>query len=354
MPMENGQVTFTNGVFVGLNIWGQFEMIPRTPLSGEDLDAMLVDLGLMLENFVTRDGQNAPIKNLPMSGYRHTGVGKAGSRDEYATLEQLQDSDEFIPPDNVMGEPNAIEVFTTPNYRTLKLGQVVRFFIEEDNTGPVTLDVNNIRPIPLKTLDNEELQNGDLLSGRPLEAMYDGTSWRITSVTTVAGGMGGTGGLTQSQVLALMASWARRTSTARIPDDRISTAIARRTQIAGFLSQSQILALFAEWTRASSTANVPNDRISDDIARVNQLVNFLNQGQVDARIEALAPGIRSVVRVIATVVSYDAAQNRFEDFSGNEVPIPDGAIVTLPRTAYDAAVADADFTPNPKAIFLTR
>ena len=37
----------------------------------------------------------------------------------------------------------------------------------------------------------------------------------------------------------------------------------------------------------------------------------------------------------------------------NAVTVHDGAIVTLTQAVYDAAVADADFTPNENAIFLT-
>lgn len=62
----------------------------------------------------------------------------------------------------------------------------------------------------------------------------------------------------------------------------------------------------------------------------------------------------SPVIIVSNIASYDAAANQFEDAAGNGVAIPDGAIVTLPQAVYDAAVADADVTPNPDAIFLTR
>ena len=62
----------------------------------------------------------------------------------------------------------------------------------------------------------------------------------------------------------------------------------------------------------------------------------------------------SPVILIANIASYDAAQNRFEDSSGDEVVVPDGSIVSLTQAVYDAAVADSGFTPNKNAIFLTR
>ena len=58
--------------------------------------------------------------------------------------------------------------------------------------------------------------------------------------------------------------------------------------------------------------------------------------------------------IISNIASYDATQNRFEDSRGNEIVVPDGAIVTLTQAIYDAAVSDAGFTPNANAIFLTR
>ena len=62
----------------------------------------------------------------------------------------------------------------------------------------------------------------------------------------------------------------------------------------------------------------------------------------------------SPVIIVSNIASFDATQNRFEDSSGNEVMVPDGSIVTLTQAVYDAAVSDAEFTPNAAAIFLTR
>ena len=76
----------------------------------------------------------------------------------------------------------------------------------------------------------------------------------------------------------------------------------------------------------------------------------LSQGEVDARVLAV-PG---PVIIVSNIASFDAVENRFEDSSGNEVVVPNGAIVTLTQVVYDAAVADAQFTPNANAIFLTR
>lgn len=66
---------------------------------------------------------------------------------------------------------------------------------------------------------------------------------------------------------------------------------------------------------------------------------------------AVTPG---PVIIVSNITSFDATQNRFEDSSGDEVVVPNGAIVTLTQAVYDAAVTASSFTPNAAAIFLTR
>src|ERR1700744_453939 len=42
-------------------------------------------------NCLTRDGQGQPTANLPMAGFRHTGVQNAVNRSDYAAFGQVQD-----------------------------------------------------------------------------------------------------------------------------------------------------------------------------------------------------------------------------------------------------------------------
>ena len=42
-------------------------------------------------NCLTRDGQGQPTANLPMAGFRHTGVQNAVNRTDYAAFGQVQD-----------------------------------------------------------------------------------------------------------------------------------------------------------------------------------------------------------------------------------------------------------------------
>lgn len=62
--------------------------------------------------------------------------------------------------------------------------------------------------------------------------------------------------------------------------------------------------------------------------------------------------IMAGLNIITNIASYDATQNRFEDSSGNAVTVHNGASVALAESVYDAAVADAGFTPPAGAVYL--
>jgi|DEB0MinimDraft_6_1074348.scaffolds.fasta_scaffold40803_2 hypothetical protein len=49
------------------------------------------DFATGINNCLTKDGQNTPTANLPMGGYKHTGVGSATAGDEYLSYGQLLD-----------------------------------------------------------------------------------------------------------------------------------------------------------------------------------------------------------------------------------------------------------------------
>lgn len=55
-------------------------------------DARENDIATALNNRIMRDGGNKPSANLPMAGYKHTGVGDASADDEYAAKGQMDDA----------------------------------------------------------------------------------------------------------------------------------------------------------------------------------------------------------------------------------------------------------------------
>ncbi len=77
-------------------------------------------------NCLTRDGQGQPTANLPMAGFRHTGVQNAVNRSDYAALAQLQDGI-AINWAVAAGSADAITATYAPALTALVDGQLCRF-----------------------------------------------------------------------------------------------------------------------------------------------------------------------------------------------------------------------------------
>lgn len=60
-----------------------------TPISSTKMDAEFDGVATGLTNCVTKDGQTTITANLPMAGFRHTGVGDGVSATDYASLGQV-------------------------------------------------------------------------------------------------------------------------------------------------------------------------------------------------------------------------------------------------------------------------
>ena len=63
------------------------------------------DFATGINTCLTKDGQNTPTANLPMGGYKHTGVGDATAGDEYLSYGQLLDVSKAV-----------LSAGTAPNY----------------------------------------------------------------------------------------------------------------------------------------------------------------------------------------------------------------------------------------------
>ena len=133
---------------------------------------------------------------------------------------------------------------------------------------------------------------------------------------------------------------------------------ATRDNIAAINAAAQWLTIELKY-KFEGTSLAP-DVAHDEIDRIWFGINnasFPRQqtaAEVTAIANARAAATPGPVIIISNIASFDAAANRFEDGGGKEVAVPNGSIVLLTQAIYDAAVADAEFTPNPNAVFLTR
>lgn len=92
------------GVFDRLYSWAS-DKLAGIKIRADRMDAEFDNVKSGLENCVTRDGQNLPSADLPMGGFKHTGVAAGSASDEYATYGQLTGQ---IAPESVTTSTGAV------------------------------------------------------------------------------------------------------------------------------------------------------------------------------------------------------------------------------------------------------
>jgi len=117
-------------------------------ISSSRMDADSNDIANEITNSIAADGQTVPTANLPMGAFKHTNVGAATARTDYARTSQVQDST-FTSLGTVAGT-NTITAAATPTLTAYLAGQ--RFAIIPANTvtAAATLNVDSVGALTIK------------------------------------------------------------------------------------------------------------------------------------------------------------------------------------------------------------
>lgn len=129
---------------------------------------------------LNKNGLNSPTTNLPMGGFRHTGVGNGVARTDYAAVGQVQDSSVQWGGTSG-GTSTAFTISLTPAITAYAAGQVIRWIANAAVTGAATINVNSLGT---KTLQRQgtALAGNEFKANDIVEMVYDGTNFQITSV----------------------------------------------------------------------------------------------------------------------------------------------------------------------------
>lgn len=152
-------------------------VVTQTLITSNWANTTLNDLAAAVTQSIARDGQTTITANLPMNGFRHTGVGNPTARNQYATLSMVQDAGHVRLTD-VLGT-NAITGNLPGNPTALVVGQIVELIPASANSGPVTLNIGGMGAYPVRTNSGNELGSGNLQAGQPYLLMFNGVSWLI-------------------------------------------------------------------------------------------------------------------------------------------------------------------------------
>jgi len=136
------------------------------------------DFATGINTCLTKDGSNSPSANLPMGGYKHTGVANASAGDEYLSYAQLLDVSKAV---TTAGTAPAYTVSLTPTPAAYFDGMSFDIECHADTTGAAaTLNVNGLgaKPLYVKRVStlNRDLHEFELSQGGAYRVTYEAGS----------------------------------------------------------------------------------------------------------------------------------------------------------------------------------
>jgi hypothetical protein len=167
MPRNSGTYTLPSGNPVSAG----------TVIEADWANNTLADIAAAISASLAKDGQTTPTANLPMGGFRHTGVGDASARSQYASAAQVQDGAL-----NIAGSVAGTDTVTASLDPAIALyadGMEVVLVPANTVTGAATLSLNGLTARPVVKYSGVALVAGDMAAGIPAVLRYDlaNTRW---------------------------------------------------------------------------------------------------------------------------------------------------------------------------------
>lgn len=163
----------------------QAAFVPSKVISSTAVNSNFSDIASALSDSIAKDGQTVPTANLPMGGFRHTGVGNGSARSDYAALGQVQDATVQWG-GTAGGTGNAATLTPSPAITAYAAGQVFRFVSSAANSGAVTLAVSGLAAKDVQSPLGSALSANAIVASGLCEVTYDGTAFRLSSVAATA------------------------------------------------------------------------------------------------------------------------------------------------------------------------
>lgn len=182
----NGSGTFQ------INTAGQ-PVVTGTVISSTAFNALTADLATGLSTCVTKDGQTNPTANLPMAGYKLTGLGSGSANTDSATLGQVQSNTVSLI--GSISGTNTITGSLSPAIAAYAAGQMFWFVAANANTGATTININSLGAKSITKNGTTALAANDIKSGQTVVIVYDGTQFQLIGSSLA--------GITTSAVTAL-------------------------------------------------------------------------------------------------------------------------------------------------------
>lgn len=154
------------------------DFVSGTTISSSQVDANFSTIVSEITNSLPRDGQAAPTANLPMGGFKLTGLGNGSAAGDSAPLGQIA-ANAYVWGGTAGGTADALTLTPVPAHTTYAAGKMFRFIAAGTNTGAATVNVSGLG---VKNIYNNgsALAAGAIENGKIYEIVYDGTQFNLS------------------------------------------------------------------------------------------------------------------------------------------------------------------------------
>jgi hypothetical protein len=163
-----------SGTFV-INSTGQ-PVVTGTTISSTMFNALTADLATGLSTAICKDGQQTVTANIPLGGFKLTGLGAATAVADAPQYAQVQNSASHVLT-SVSGT-NTILGTASPTPAAYASGQVFILVPANTNTGATTLNVSSLGAKNV-FFRGAACSGGELVIGVPSFVEYDGTQFNV-------------------------------------------------------------------------------------------------------------------------------------------------------------------------------
>lgn len=165
------------------------------PIRSDRMQGQDQDMADALTASIAKDGQTTPTANLPMGGFKHTGVAVASSRTDYLRASQAQDNDLVT---YTASGTDTYSITPAPAVTSYTTGQAWMVLFTNANTGAATLNVSGLGAKDICKATSSAVVSGDITAGMMAKCVYDGTRFQIQRVGAQITTLGLTAGVAQT------------------------------------------------------------------------------------------------------------------------------------------------------------
>jgi len=163
-----------SGVFQ-INTTGQ-PVVAGTVISSTAFNALTSDLATGLSTAITKDGQTTVTANIPLAGFKITGLGAATVGTDAVRYSQIQSgTDKLV---TVTGT-DTLTGSMTPALTAYAAGNQFSFVVANTNTGAVTINIDGVGSKSITRTGSTALVAGDMVAGQVALIEYDGTRFQL-------------------------------------------------------------------------------------------------------------------------------------------------------------------------------